>query len=286
MSARASMLVCMATVAWCAGVAGLAGCGTDSTAVNPVPTPTASTTQPQPDSGVPDAAEADVAVPEAGGPVVRTVIQRSALGQLDPDNLLRDGDFELSGPDAMQYAWLGLLASDSRIGATCRSGVRCISLDPGNYTYTTIVWPTAPSVELSFYASVEGDDCEAQAAGVVLMADSDAGPSFPIAAETAAPVDGWCRFRDTINVPANPGYHYWILLLAARQSASAPSVFDEAAMHAITTGNAGAAVRKLTPLAPDVLSVTAKARDALRKRLPVDPTPRLPVRNPTGRKPR
>ena len=68
--------------------------GTTEEIANPVPTGETPSATPdagtQPEAAVPDSAapDADAETPESG-PVLRTIVTRSPLGQLDPDNLLR-----------------------------------------------------------------------------------------------------------------------------------------------------------------------------------------------------
>lgn len=268
--------------AWSLCAAWVAGCG-DSTSVNPAPSGSDSEVAAGDGGAEQDSAPDDAPGAEAG-PTVRTVVQRNPLGRLDPSNLLRDGDFELSGPDALQGGWLGVTADITRTGAECRSGLRCVALAPSNVVETAIVWPSTPAAEVSFVARTTGQDCEAEAIGVIMMGDSEQGEPATIGPESAAPVDGWCRYRGIVDVPAEPGYHYWLLLLATRKNAAGSAVFDDAVMHAVDTPASSVRAQGRHAVAADVREYAASAREKLGDRLPADPRPRLPVRNPTGRR--
>jgi hypothetical protein len=281
------------------------GCDGGAVAINPAPVTTRGGDAAAPlaeagafDASYPDVwiapkpdAAADTAAPDSGldaGPVLRTVESRPTFGDLDPTNLLHDGDFELSGLDTMQYPWLGLEQKQIRIGPACRSGLRCVSLRPGEYAAGTFVWPSSKKVTVSFFGHPTGQDCAVEGTGLVLALDAE--PNDPslqpvrIAAATPAPVDGWCRYEQTIDVPPDPGYHFWALLVAARSKATDSSVFDQASIRiAQGTGSASSAVA--APIADDVRQLLVEARRELRKRLPPNPPRKpVPIANPTGRR--
>lgn len=170
------------------------------------------------------------------GPVIREVLHRDPWGPLDPSNMLHDGDFELSGLNAIQYPWLGIEQSYIRTGASCRSGLRCLEMPRGHYIWGKFVWPDAPMVEVSFYGRPASSlNCESEAFGLVTVVDMENGPETWIGAETPEPVDGWCRYARTMPVPQNSAYHFWVLFIATSGEANGPVMFDGAAMVGTTS---------------------------------------------------
>jgi len=94
--------------------------------------------------------------------IVRQVFQRNPWGG-PPNNLLVDGDFELSAaPGTGQYGWTvftaaGLSATQiplvSETGGTCRTGLRCANASKGQVLFGR---GTAPANMATSHASVYG----------------------------------------------------------------------------------------------------------------------------------
>lgn len=268
-------------------MAGPTGCGMTTPDVNPAPRSDAGWIG---DSAVVDSANDGVSPPDGSpdvetdtGPVVREVFARDPFGRLDPANLMHDGDFELSAPDSMQYPWLGIEYSRVVTGVGCRSGLRCVEISPDDYMFGMFVWPDAAAVEVSFYGKPESSqDCEKEGVGIVMMADAY-GQETRIGPETPEPVDGWCRYAAVMPVPSNIGYHWWVLLLAARSQATGPVVFDEVSM--VATSKATGRSRGLTTMPAEDRAMVVRAKEAVKKMMPPNPVREpLPVKNPTGRR--
>ncbi|MBI5535865.1 MAG: hypothetical protein HY898_24310 [Deltaproteobacteria bacterium] len=260
-------------------------CGSNDASVNPAPIPSSPST----DSGVPtdgavqkDAPVSDTAPDQEAeaGPVVRTIMMRSPFGELDPTNMLHDGDFELSGLNGMQYPWAGTTQELIQTGAACRSGLRCVLSNPGEPLMGSFVWPDAPYAEISFYGAITTDSCETEGVGLLIRLDDYNSEPIRILPTTPNPVDGWCHFGMTVEV--DTARHWWSLWLAARSKAEGPVVFDQASMRGTTTAPTN--LRSKAPLPADVHELLVSSRDKLRKLLPPNPPrePR-PVGNPTGR---
>lgn len=252
-------------------------------AINPVSTPATPATAPS------DAGTADAQLPPVidAGPVVRTIIERDPFGVLDPTNLLHDGDFELSAPNTMQYPWLGLERGAVITGAACKSGVRCLSLTPSSYAAGAFVWPDAPQATVSFYAHPTGTDCANDIAGMLVAFDQHGDSGYApqeVAPETPAPVSGFCHFKATVDVPKDPGYHFYMLVLAARDQAKGPVVFDDASLRASTATASTRSHRTAEPLPKDLAALISRARAELRDKLPPrPPKPIRPVHDRTGK---
>jgi hypothetical protein len=263
------------------------GCGMTTPDVNPAPRSDAGWAG---DSASGDSAEDSVSPPDASpdvvpdaGPIVREVFTRDPLGRLDPANLMHDGDFEHSAPDSTQYPWLGIEYSRIATGPACRSGLRCVEISPEDYMFGMFVWPDAPAVEVSFYGKPQSSqDCEKEGIGLVMMAD-DYGQETRIGPETPEPVDGWCRYAAVMPVPSNVGYHWWVLMLAARSEATGPVVFDDVSM--VVTSKSAGMQRGLTTMPVEDRVMVTRAREAVKKMIPPNPVREpLPVKNPTGRR--
>lgn len=257
------------------------GCNGDAPGVNPAP-PLASEDMTDAGGGAVPDAQPDSPAGDSG-PAVRSVMRRDPWGQLDPANMLHDGDFEHSGMDTVQYPWLGIEQSYIRTGATCRSGLRCIEMPKGHYVMGIFVWPDAPKAEVSFYGKpLASNDCEADGVGLVFALDQQDGPQAVVGPEAAEPVDGWCRYALTMSVPQDPGYRWWVLVVATRSASDGPTVFDEASIVGVT--DAGE-TRALRPLRASDRVLVERAREKAKTLLPPNPPERpAPVKNPTGRR--
>jgi hypothetical protein len=248
------------------------GCGSTETSVNPVPI----LSSPSTDGGVLQEAGVD----QEAGPVVRKVMMREPFGELDPANMLHDGDFEMSGLNGMQYPWLGTTQEMIRIGATCRSGLRCVLSNPGEPLVGVFVWPEAPYAEVSFYGAITTASCEEEGVGLLAQIDDSSAEPLQILPTTPSPVDGWCHFGMTVEVDTTQ--RWWGLWLAARSKAQGSVVFDQASIRGTTTAPTN--FRSAAPLPQDVHKLLVDSREKLRKLLPPNPVrePRA-VSNPTGR---
>jgi hypothetical protein len=230
-----------------------------------------------------DAAESEASAHEAG-PVVRTVLDRSPHGNLDPGNLMHDGDFELSAPNSMQYPWFAFEgAMQVQLGAACRSGLRCAQVDAGEFLAGAFVWPDSASIDVSFYGKPTGQDCEAEAVGMIIPLDGEFDPNLlRIGPVTPSPVDGWCHYQNTLAVQLDR--QMWTLALSARRHATGPVVFDDASIHA-TDQPAQSANRARTAVSGEIQQLVDRTRAAIRAKLPPHPPQQpKPVINVTGRR--
>lgn len=124
-------IVCAVLLLSPLSAAGFAGCGSRES-VDPVPVPV-TTTEPtgHDDAGTPP--------PDAAPPARRTVSIRNPMGDGPSNNLLLDGDFELSSSSGTgQYGWRmfnsngsGEYAMTLETGGLCRTGLSCVKLEKG-----------------------------------------------------------------------------------------------------------------------------------------------------------
>lgn len=222
---------------------------------------------------------------DAGAPI-RSVETRSPYGALDPQNLLLDGDFELSGPDALQYPWFAFSDVRWQTGAACRSGLRCAALGGGGFMAGIFVWPPAGKVQASIWARVPSGDCDGPIGAFVSTLGGNGGGfgEIQLAPESPTPgADGWCHLVGTTDVPPDTGREFWAMILSVSRSLQGEVLFDAASILPVA-----AALSPPAP-APDAAGrqVIARARAAYaaRAKLPPRRDPR-PVINPTARLPR
>jgi hypothetical protein len=261
----------------------LGACGSEETPANAV-IPAAT------DAGGGDAATTD-ATPDAqnppleAGPPVRTVETRPRFGTLDPGNLLLDGDFELSGPDALQYPWFQFTAANVALGMQCHSGLRCAHLEPGELIAGVFMWPDGP-VEAGFYARIQGKSCDSEAVGYITPIQSYLGAPNPTQLKPVSSgpdKDGYCHYTASASVPFDTGNSFWTLIIGDHKSATGSITVDDAVIRAQKSGAASALSASGPPTA-ETMAIVESARDAYAKRPPVPPraTP-APVFDRTGR---
>lgn len=271
---RTAILFCVPTAALVLGA-----CGSDEVPADTVIPATQ-------DAGSSDATTTDAGNPPVdAGPPVRTVETRSRFGTLDPDNLLLDGDFELSGPDALQYPWFQFTAANVALGMECRSGLRCAHLEPGELIAGVFMWPDGP-VDAEFYAHIQGNSCDSEAVGYLTpIQDYPGAPSMTrlMPASTGPDKDGYCRYTASAALPLETGNTFWTLIIADHKSATGSITVDDAAIRA-RSSNAASALSASGPPTLEATEIVQRARDAYAKRPPVPPrgTP-APVFDKTGR---
>ena len=223
MSARAGIV---AAAALLAATASHAGCASETLAPAPVAVPGA--------GGADDRAGGAAGAGGSGGaaPVKRTVTQRNPFGDVArSDNLLWDGDFEWLTTFSDQDGWLtgnGAFISYNLpkqvLGARCKSGVKCAEMGPDAIFIGTGVASVGHALAASFYATVDGN-CYQIDAAVVTQSSFD----NPIALqpETPQPVDGWCHFA--ANVPEVKAAA-WLYI---HNGGKAASLLDDASLQPI-----------------------------------------------------
>ncbi len=189
-----------------AAIGAVAACGADE-ALAPVPSPVPIADAGAPTSSVP------VPPPPAppGASVKRTIMTRNPFGSR-PDNLLVDGDFELSTttqPGA-QVGWRGFTGDgatavevDTETGGLCRSGLRCAVLD-ANMLY--FLRGTSAALGKGNVASVwakppAGGRCSVVRA--ILVACDTSVTEGLLASSVRPGADGWCQYSATIPAQAS-----------------------------------------------------------------------------------
>jgi hypothetical protein len=187
--------------------AALLGCAGGDEVVNPLPTGTTTTL----DAGAGGGGAGGGAVD--AGPPKRTVMMRNPFGNVaETENLLWDGDFEWYSPFSDQYGWLSgasagaldFAFADVKLGAVCRSGIRCAWLRKKYVIAGLAVASAGNKLEVSFWAHLAMGAC-AKVAGTLTdfaslegfpVADPDV-MIHPVAADPDAA--GWCHYDAVVD---------------------------------------------------------------------------------------
>jgi hypothetical protein len=214
-------------------VASLAGCSNEQT--NTQPTPPLTT-----EAGVP---------PPASPP--RTVGHRNPFGDvLQADNLMADGDFELTGRND-QAPWIvfdssGQTTLDYDTGGHCRSGIRCASTVAGQFLLGYIASPAQSDFVVRAYAKLDTARCGDALVIVIDLANQSTQTIIQPVAPT--PDDsGWCSFMGTAT---NLAYQQPMLYFEIQSSKAKSMIVDqvsalpieEAPAHKVTPPHVPSAV--------------------------------------------
>lgn len=156
------------------------------------------------DAGV-DAPEEDA------GPIVRRVEERNPFGG-PPNNLLADGDFELSVSSSTfgQYGWIAFSSGFAQLvmlaetGGICRSGLRCARMKKGQLLYgqgTAAADESAHAAKIflkpvdALTPSEPPATYECKDLGEVQVFECSTGTILSVLKPDEAPgSDGWCAF--------------------------------------------------------------------------------------------
>lgn len=194
----------------------LAGCGTDETVpLSRVPTAA-------PDAG------SDSAPPEAGLPI-RTISLGNPLGRVDPNNLMVDGDFELTSASG-QFGWRAIASTGEaelrrETGGLCRSGVTCGVLTPDADFLGYAAGPGASDVEVRVYTKPPRPDCTLTAVSLIGCTSAIVFRVDDVASTSSEPAsDGWCEHH--VVTPAME--HRPCLLVTSFADAGESTLVDDA----------------------------------------------------------
>ncbi|MEZ4443612.1 MAG: hypothetical protein R3B72_31360 [Polyangiaceae bacterium] len=147
--------------------------------------------------------------------IVREVYQRNPHGHVAvTDNLLFDGDFEWASSFADQYGWYqaenemfaGYGGPKTRMGALCRSGIKCAALEGDDVALGLGLAAANDGIAVEVWGRPEGGDC-LLLEGFVVEQDAQ---STPIALSVDGEVDaeGWCHYVATSGQRAGAIYLY------------------------------------------------------------------------------
>lgn len=207
-------------------------------------------------------------LPDNGEGVIRRVEVRNPLGT-PADNLLADGDFELSiAPwESSQYPWFaikgnGIVPLKAETGGICRTGLRC-----GVLERNMLLLGTATSagegigMEAALWIKPEQDQgCDVMDAFVLT------GSSFDFVAELepaeAPDPAGWCRFSAL--VPAEDNALYFYLDTSMMESGQTALIDSATLLPTTAAGLEHKTYAKLSP-SPATVERVAWLRDFVRR---------------------
>lgn len=184
----------------------LAACDDSPSAIQPLPAVTT-------EAGVPTPAAAR-----------RTVGHRNPFGDaLQSDNLMADGDFELTGRSG-QAPWTvynnqnqGTLNYDT--GGHCRSGIRCGVIGVGDQLVGVIASPPNMDFIVRLYVLPDSGRCSDVD---VLLVDLNSGSEAGSVPPPSAPgPDGWCLFEGSIGNMAYESPRVFVSLSMTAKSKTA-----------------------------------------------------------------
>ncbi len=210
------------------------------------------------------------------GPILRTVFERNPFGS-QVDNLLADGDFELSFGFAGQQGWTSFGSGGqetlvAETGGLCRSGLRCARVAPGAVMFARgTTAPNQADMQATLWAKpVTTPDCVGVTAYAILC-DSFAQNEKLIRSETPD-AEGWCSY--TVVVRGGPV----ATCIYVENDSGQEMIFDDASLVALPPDSA--AHRVARPI-PEPASAATRARmdrvrDQIRDTLPLGAPRRLP----------
>lgn len=213
--------------------------------------------------------------PADAGPSRRTVMQRNPFGDVaETENLLWDGDFEWYSVFSDQYGWLagssmGMLDftfSDIRLGAACRSGIKCAGLKKHRIIAGIAVASQGNKLEVSFWAHLSEGSCD-QIVGQLMSFGEGADPNVTIAPVSADPdPDGWCQYDAVVDPrTAKPA-------LVISNESDGDAIIDDAVLKKVSASRSVKAYHG--PPSPERVAEREAAQEAFRRlRGPHDPPP-------------
>ena len=254
MGAREPEAMTRAWFAWVLGSLAIGACGRDER----------SGAAPVADAGV--EASVDAPPPPAldAGPRIRSVETRNPFGPALADNLMIDGDFELTSASG-QYGWrasgpTGEMPLLRETGGLCHSGVTCGVLTPEADLIGFAAAPKDQSVEVSIWTKPPGPDCELtvisliNCTGVFVLTLGDV-PATQLEPDAS----GWCEHHASLPpVSVRP-----CLFAVSLADPEAKTLIDQGSLR----GVAGSAPNGLTagPPSPRLHARIARALDALNR---------------------
>jgi hypothetical protein len=183
-----------------------------------------------PDAAVPDGASSAL----DAGAKVRSIEFRNPFGNASrADNLLVDGDFELTGGDG-QYGWRSVSSRGAETlaretGGLCRSGVACGVLTPAADLIAFGAAPRDAEIEISLWAKPPQADCHRILVSLISCSSLAIVSLASVLPSSDTPdATGWCRYRGL----ASPMDDQPCLYLRAETDSNDRVLIDEAFLGA------------------------------------------------------
>ena len=136
------------------------------------------------------------------GTAIRTVETRNPFGNTAvTNNLMIDGDFELTGRTG-QMPWVTFSQSGQSTlgyatGGQCKSGVRCGSIAPGTQLIGYFASPKTDSMTGSVWAHPNTGNCGDVQVQAIDLDNQSNGTASELKAQSQD-VNGWCNYTGTI----------------------------------------------------------------------------------------
>jgi hypothetical protein len=205
------------------------------------------------------------------GPPIRSIERRNPLGEARADNLLVDGDFELTSGNG-QYGWLGFNAGQQgnlvrETGGLCRSGLTCGVLTSEMDFLGQGTAPKGQSFDVSVYTKPPQPDCGLTQ--VLLLRCT--GVTFNIGTIAQVPpasfepdADGWCLHQ--ANVPVQDVRPcLWVTSAAGLDTRT---LVDQASIVPVT-GESKASALAAFPPSPETYERITRALRSMHERMPI-----------------
>lgn len=219
----------------------------------------------------PEDAGTDVVVPVEAGPPIRSIEQRNPFGEAREDNLMVDGDFELTSGSG-QYGWLGFAAGQQgnllrETGGLCRSGLTCGILTSDIDFLGNGTAPKDQSFDVSIYTKPPFADCGITQ--VLLLACTGAvtniGNIAQVPPTTSEPDEsGWCLHQ--ANVP--PQVVRPCLWVTSAAGSGTRTLVDQASIVAVK-GKSSASTLAAVPPSPETYDRISRALRSMHDRMPI-----------------
>jgi hypothetical protein len=207
----------------------------------------------------------EAGVPQPASPR-RTVGHRNPFGDvLQADNLVADGDFELTGRNdqAPWYAFdsSGQITLNYDTGGHCRSGVRCAVIAPNQQLVGYMASPAQTDFVVRAYVKPDSGRCSDPLLVVIDLANQ--GTQSVVKSTTGSPGDdGWCLFMATAT---NLAYEQPMLYFEIQGQQTSSVVIDQVSVLPVDEVPAHNAPIHLPAPSADTMKRVAFVTDWIRR---------------------
>ncbi len=214
---------------------------------------------------------ADATPPVEAGPIIRSVETRNPFGNTFEDNLMVDGDFELTAGQG-QYGWLafgsmGQATLSRETGGLCHSGLTCGVMTNETDLLGAAAAPDGKPIDVSVYTKPPVADCGLTQVSLINCAGA-AVVSFATLSPTTAEPDasGWCQHVGT----APPQALRPCLYVVSAADPGQRTLVDEASLTA--ADGSGSSSVSSGPPSPELYERASRAIRAWHQRMPIGRT--------------
>jgi len=207
----------------------------------------------------------DAGVPAPVSPP-RTVGHRNPFGDvLQADNLMADGDFELTGRND-QAPWYtfdstGQITLNYDTGGHCRSGIRCAVIANGQQLVGYMASPAQSDLEVRAYAKPDSGRCGDVMIVVIDLANQST-QSVIHAASSSPDDNGWCLFMESAT---NLAYQQPMLYVELQSQKTKSMLVDQVSVLPVGEAPAHKAAVRPPPPPAETLARVAFVTDWIRR---------------------